>query len=374
MLFPRRSVLLLQSTSADADPLVARLRRNGWEVIHRRIDETRQFVRESLQEWNSVPLWWIPPETLNNLVTHIAGAEHPIFDLAPILLTKEHSTRQTVAAFRAGATDLISEDDLEKELIPAVERAYSRRVHEALRTLRLVFRAIRDGIIEGTSRLLHDLTSPQTVIGNAMDLYEMQLEMEGTEPNSKLRMIRSGITSTERIVEHWKEFLVSEQSAIGVVDLAGALHLALRLLHAEQPSIELVTDPPELHPGSAVPHRPVPVVGTEVGLQQIFHELFSNSVHATRDANPPRLHVTLQDAGSEGIRVLIDDNGTGIPEEIRETFWKDFVRGENSAGPGLGIGLVRYLVMMFGAALALGESTLGGTCMVLTFQSGANRE
>lgn len=68
---------------------------------------------------------------------------------------------------------------------------------------------------------------------------------------------------------------------------------------------------------------------------------------------------------ADGIEVIIDDNGPGIPSDKREEVFKAFVRLEGSRNPktggvGLGLTIARDLVRGHGGELLLEDSPLGG--------------
>ncbi|MEJ7832723.1 MAG: ATP-binding protein [Nocardioides sp.] len=70
-----------------------------------------------------------------------------------------------------------------------------------------------------------------------------------------------------------------------------------------------------------------------------------------------------------GIRITVDDEGEGIPDELRlrvfTKFWKDGARG----GSGLGMYIVNGLVRAHGGTVAIDESPAGGARIVVTWPS-----
>ena len=70
--------------------------------------------------------------------------------------------------------------------------------------------------------------------------------------------------------------------------------------------------------------------------------------------------------------MYIDDDGPGIPEEDRERVFESFVRldpsrARVSGGSGLGLAVVRALMLAHGGEVGLGSSPLGGTRATLKF-------
>ncbi|WP_407569658.1 sensor histidine kinase [Deinococcus altitudinis] len=73
-----------------------------------------------------------------------------------------------------------------------------------------------------------------------------------------------------------------------------------------------------------------------------------------------------------GLWVHVDDDGPGIPEGDRERVFENFVRLEtsrsrDSGGTGLGLAVVRALMLAHGGEVQLGVSPLGGTRATLRF-------
>ena len=62
-----------------------------------------------------------------------------------------------------------------------------------------------------------------------------------------------------------------------------------------------------------------------------------------------------------GVILTVDDDGLGLPEDLRETVLKRGVRAdEKSSGSGLGLAIVRDLAELYGGAFSLHASHLGG--------------
>ncbi len=77
-----------------------------------------------------------------------------------------------------------------------------------------------------------------------------------------------------------------------------------------------------------------------------------------------------------GLCMHIDDDGPGIPEQERERVFENFVRLEtsrsrDSGGTGLGLAVVRALMLAHGGEVQLGVSPLGGTRATLRFPPAA---
>ncbi|MFE7798798.1 sensor histidine kinase [Nocardia sp. NPDC057440] len=61
-----------------------------------------------------------------------------------------------------------------------------------------------------------------------------------------------------------------------------------------------------------------------------------------------------------GVEILIDDDGTGIRDDLRQAAFDRFVKGPGSPGSGLGLALVRQQAELHAGTAELGHSPMGG--------------
>ena len=105
---------------------------------------------------------------------------------------------------------------------------------------------------------------------------------------------------------------------------------------------------------------PVRVVGDLGLLQRLVRNLVDN---AARHAGS-RVQVSL--ASGDGLALLaVEDDGAGVPPELRESVFDRFTRLEDArdrdaGGAGLGLAVVREVATVYGGEARVLESTLGG--------------
>ena len=87
---------------------------------------------------------------------------------------------------------------------------------------------------------------------------------------------------------------------------------------------------------------------------QVVGNLLSNAFHATPDGG----RISLELAQRNGtVHVAVEDNGPGIPAEMRERLFRPFV-SQTGGGTGLGLAIAKELSAMLGGQLDL-ESEVG---------------
>ncbi len=114
------------------------------------------------------------------------------------------------------------------------------------------------------------------------------------------------------------------------------------------------------------PEGPVPIFADPDKLVQVVTNLIENAVRHGEGLTT----VTLETAPSTGsadreggvrfARLLVDDEGEGIPEEIRKRVFTKFWKHGQRGGTGLGMYIVNGLVTVHGGTLEISTSPAGG--------------
>ncbi|EPX55020.1 hypothetical protein D187_009526 [Cystobacter fuscus DSM 2262] len=229
-----------------------------------------------------------------------------------------------------------------------------RRCAESLERLRRTaeFRERFLGIVG------HDLRNPL----GAIDLSARVLDRSGHLDESEHRMVGRIRASTERMTRMIGELLDFTRSRLGggmpvhpqVADLAAICREAL-----DEVRMSL--------PGARVCLR---VLGHGAGewdagrLSQVISNLVSNAVHYSPKHKPVR--VTLRGEGVEDVVITVHNHGPPIPPELLPVLFEPFRRGPGSGpsnrdGLGLGLYIVRQIVLAHGGQLEVSSSADKGT-------------
>jgi signal transduction histidine kinase len=93
-------------------------------------------------------------------------------------------------------------------------------------------------------------------------------------------------------------------------------------------------------------------------LDSVFTNLLSNA--AVHNDGEVTVEIYCDESGTDTVAVGMADDGTGIPESVREDLFEMGVKGPDSGGTGFGLGFVRALVESYGGAVSVDDSHLGG--------------
>jgi signal transduction histidine kinase len=96
-------------------------------------------------------------------------------------------------------------------------------------------------------------------------------------------------------------------------------------------------------------------------LRQVLINLTSNARAATEGRASPCVRLVTRAAGEEVV-VEVEDNGPGIPVEDRERVFEPY-RSKTAGGLGLGLALVKGIVLAHGGSVRVEEGRLGGALL-----------
>lgn len=115
----------------------------------------------------------------------------------------------------------------------------------------------------------------------------------------------------------------------------------------------------------------LPIWGDAIRLRQVFMNLISNAIKASRAEGRVDVHVARD---GEHCRIRVVDQGEGLSDEVRDTLFKPFVQadGWRKRGLGLGLGLfiVQQLTELHGGRVRIEDRTAAphaGACFTLLF-------
>jgi signal transduction histidine kinase len=104
-----------------------------------------------------------------------------------------------------------------------------------------------------------------------------------------------------------------------------------------------------------------PVLMDPEGIQRALLNIVSNALDAVEDGPNPQIAIASSRDPEEGwVRILVIDNGVGIPAERIDDIFKPFVSSKGSKGTGLGLAVSRKIFLEHGGEITV-QSTPGKT-------------
>ena len=194
----------------------------------------------------------------------------------------------------------------------------------------------------------HEIRNPLGVIRGTVELMR---ERSGTKLSERdkeaLEDVLGEVERLRRLTEDLLDLSADRPLATQRVELAEVLEEAARATEAAFPGVKVRRG------FSGLP----PVEGDAGRLRQVFANLLQNAAQAQVEGE---VRLAARADGS-AVRVRVEDDGPGVPPEIRERLFDLFVTGKAS-GTGLGLALCRRLVERHGGTVALvPESRQGST-------------
>lgn len=278
------------------------------------------------------------------VVRALSVPEHPrvrVTDIEGFRLIIETSPYAPV--FGASEEDLLAQFRLQLRL--ALQRALLFAANEAARE---ELQQAYDDQQEMLIGLAHDLRGPVVTISSYSGLLEDAADVE--EARSFGSDIRVSAAYLDRLVDG-----ISELSRIGRRDGASE---RIGLDEVVSRTAERLSAP---HPGlRVVVEGPLPaLIADRLRVEQVIDNLLSNAArHGGREDVTVRLHAEPSDGG---VRLVVQDDGRGIPTSEHDVVFGLFRRGSASdqSGSGVGLGLVRRIVGSIGGHVRLVPSTTG---------------
>ncbi len=214
---------------------------------------------------------------------------------------------------------------------------------------RLVDLETMAGWREMARALAHEVKNPLTPI--QLTVEEMRERYTGDDAEYRAlleecsHIVVKEVESLRNVVTRFREFSRPVEPRFVPVDLNELVGEVAAL----QRDLRVETDlSPDLGALSADPDR----------LRQALMNLARNAQAATREATSPRLRFATRAVGDR-IAIIVEDNGPGIPPDQRERVFEPY-RSGSAGGLGLGLALVKGIVLAHGGGIEVEEGPWGG--------------
>lgn len=213
----------------------------------------------------------------------------------------------------------------------------------------------REIMSEMASTLAHEVSQPLTAIGantSAAKLFAEQGDIQQLLVTlDKISQQKSRATEiVKAIKDHARKKTLGAESC----DINRIVQSVIAFL---RPEVQRRKANIIHHPGDGIPV----IQGDRVLLEQVLSNLILNSLQAMQDitGNERVVDIITSRSGNE-VEVKVCDRGTGIPVEIGDQLFKNFVTTKEK-GLGIGLSICRTIIEQHGGRLVFENRPTGGT-------------
>ena len=221
-------------------------------------------------------------------------------------------------------------------------------------------------------RIAHEIKNPLTPIQlSAERLKRRYLKQIKEDPETFSictdTIIRQ-VGDIGRMVDEFSSFARMPRPTVKPEDAKELCQQALFLQRQGNPDIRYV---------STLPDHAVPLICDRRQVSQVLTNILKNSAEAIEGRKavpgqtlpPGEITLTLRDEDA-AVRIIVDDNGKGLPKEGRERLTEPYMT-TRSKGTGLGLAIVKKIMEDHGGYLALDDREGGGARISLVFRRDA---
>jgi nitrogen fixation/metabolism regulation signal transduction histidine kinase len=189
---------------------------------------------------------------------------------------------------------------------------------------------------EVARRLAHEIKNPLTPIQLSAERLQLKLasklgSADGEMLERSTRLIVEQVAALKSMVDAFSQYARSPEPRLQALDLNQLAREVLGLYESLGRAMEM----------RLAPDLPL-VQGDARLLRQVFHNLMQNAQDALAEATEPHIVVKSEDAG-RSVRLSIEDNGCGIPEQSMQRVFEPYVTTKQK-GTGLGLSIVKKII------------------------------
>ena len=226
----------------------------------------------------------------------------------------------------------------------------------------------RESLVSFAGTVAHDLNNPLSVIDGWAEALEEDLansdENDALAAAPMVQHIRAGVEQMRGFIGDLLAHAVARDQTLSCEQVA----LRNMVKH-------IVDTRDRPHDGGEIfAGELYDVWADRVLLRQVLDNLISNSFKYVDAGTVPRVLIEAEKVDDNWVKVMVRDNGIGIPPEQRQRVFDRFERltANNYAGTGLGLAIVKRIVVRHGGTITIGDNPEGvGTCFEFTLPTNA---
>jgi signal transduction histidine kinase len=335
----KATILIVDDEPALLMGLAATIRRHGYNVITATNGrDGLQKAKEALPDLILSDVMMPPPNGFE--LRKLMSLDSDLASIPFIFLTARSNPEDRVSGIREGADDYITKPFVTEELLARIEAVFRRVKTEQARG-REQMKAIAE---QDMNKLRHEILQNfhhelRTPLSNILMPLELAANNKFSDPEEQSKFINIALSNADRL-----ESLVTDLILLSNIDQGNLntirqpidvdMHILApvrkRLDRYKFKELEFVTDISKLGKITA-PRREF--------IHALVH-LMDNAFKFSFEMGHVRL--TIQPGSNGGVNMLVQDDGSGIPSELREKVFERFYQasqGDRREHEGLGVGL-----------------------------------
>jgi signal transduction histidine kinase len=219
-------------------------------------------------------------------------------------------------------------------------KSFSHQLEERVKIATQDLKRTQDKLIQSeklaalgklTAGIAHEIRNPLTSI--KVLIHSLAKKMTDAETKEKdIGVIEDEIERVNQIINRFLDFARPKEPEFSSVDINQALEQTINLVSGKVKEQNVLLKK-EL---SSLPH----IQADREQMKQVFLNLFLNALQAMPEGGRLRTKTTLK---GQSIRIEIQDEGTGIPERIKNKLFEPFFTTKEE-GIGLGLSMVKRII------------------------------
>jgi len=197
------------------------------------------------------------------------------------------------------------------------------------------------------AEIAHQVKNPLSIINNAA--FALDQTTDGNELHKRqLGLIREEVNKADQIITKLMGYAQLVEGRLAKLDVNETLDAAIMQVF---PKGSRFATRVRREYGIALP----PLLAQPEHISEVFVNVIQNAREELADSG--EIQITTSYEGDYNFRVIIEDNGSGIPSEMLESVFEPY-HTTKEKGTGLGLAIVRHNTELYGGTVEI-ESELG---------------
>ena len=212
-------------------------------------------------------------------------------------------------------------------------------------------------------KFTHEINNPLGIITNYLATMRLKLEKE-SDLHEEIDIISEEIRRISSMVNQMDLFSQTVSYRLELTDINAVIDDIVQIV--KEPLFAKSATVITFKPGKMLPN----LLTSGDALKQVIINLIKNASEAMDNGGAVDIRTKViqnrtsenNTTGKNGIEILIEDNGPGIPDSILTSLYKPFATTKKNGHSGLGLSIVNKIVKDLGGSISCTSKTNVGTC------------